>query len=50
MMIEADVNLGYVLGDASSGLQPIMAHPPTAVSDLSVIDFMNIIVEVYACV
>ena len=39
--IEADVNLGWLVGHESDPQIPIMAHPPTDVSDLSLEDFMN---------
>ena len=46
-MIEADVNLGYVIGsDGAAKPQPVMAHPPQIFSDLSLVDFMEIVVNV----
>jgi hypothetical protein len=44
MMIEADVNLGFVLGGFD--LIPIMAHPPIVISDLSLEMFLDTIIEV----
>ena len=39
MMIEADVNIGL------NG-EPIMAHPPVIISDLSLQQFLDIVIEV----
>eukprot|EP00095_Tigriopus_kingsejongensis_P003089 maker-scaffold210_size256293-snap-gene-1.22 protein:Tk03089 transcript:maker-scaffold210_size256293-snap-gene-1.22-mRNA-1 annotation:"protein fam151a-like isoform x1" len=44
MMIEADVNMGYVEGDLDH-LRPIMAHPPAFISDLSLEDFLNRVID-----
>lgn len=41
-MIEADISLGYVIGDVTKELRPIMAHPPANTSDLSLEDFLYI--------
>lgn len=45
MMIEADVSMGFVVGHEDE-IVPIMAHPPTFFSDLSLEDFMDRILEV----
>ncbi|XP_073972737.1 protein FAM151B isoform X2 [Rhodnius prolixus] len=42
LMIEADISLGYVIGDVTKELRPIMAHPPANTSDLSLEDFLYI--------
>ena len=39
MMIEADVNMGVLFG--TTEIRPIMAHPPLAVSDLSLEAFID---------
>lgn len=44
MMIEADVSMGFVVGHEDE-IVPIMAHPPTFFSDLSLEDFMDRILE-----
>ena len=44
MMIEADVNMGFLIG--SLELIPIMAHPPSIVSDLSLEAFLDKIIDV----
>ncbi|XP_053980436.1 protein FAM151B isoform X1 [Hylaeus volcanicus] len=44
MMLEADVSLGNVTGTNSIGV-PIMAHPPANTSDLSLQDFLKMVVE-----
>ena len=46
MFIEADVNLGYLNGQTSGDKIPIMAHPPSIVSDLSLEDFMDRAIQV----
>uniref|UniRef100_V9IDE0 Protein FAM151B n=1 Tax=Apis cerana TaxID=7461 RepID=V9IDE0_APICE len=43
MMLEADVVLGKVTGQDVQ--QPIMAHPPTNESDLSLENFLNTVIE-----
>lgn len=40
-MIEADIVFGYLIDDASRELQPVMAHPPTTTSDISLKSFLN---------
>lgn len=45
MMIETDVSLGKLKGDASSGKRPIMAHPPIKTSDLSLEDFLDTVIK-----
>lgn len=42
-MLEADVVLGKVTGQDVQ--QPIMAHPPTNESDLSLENFLNTVIE-----
>ena len=44
MMIEADVNIGRING--TGDLIPIMAHPPTVTSDLSLEHFLNTVIQV----
>lgn len=44
-MIETDVSLGKLKGDASTGKRPIMAHPPIKTSDLSLENFLDTIVR-----
>ncbi|TRY81224.1 hypothetical protein TCAL_10447 [Tigriopus californicus] len=44
MMIEADVSLGFVLGQEDR-IVPIMAHPPAFISDLSLEDFMDRVIQ-----
>jgi hypothetical protein len=43
MMIEADVSLGKLKSDPHSENRPIMAHPPISASDLSLEDFLGMI-------
>ncbi|KAG6798761.1 hypothetical protein HZU73_05564 [Apis mellifera caucasica] len=45
MMLEADVVLGKVTGQDGSVQQPIMAHPPSNESDLSLENFLNTVIE-----
>lgn len=45
MMIETDVSLGKLKSDASSGKRPIMAHPPVKISDLSLEDFLDSVLD-----
>jgi hypothetical protein len=45
MMIEADISLG-TLASSPSEVIPIMAHPPSTVSDLSLEMFLSEIVNV----
>lgn len=40
-MIEADIVFGYLIGDTSEKLQPIMAHPPSQSSDITLESFLN---------
>ncbi len=42
-MIEADVSMGKLKSDPSSGKRPIMAHPPVKTSDLTLEDFLDTI-------
>lgn len=44
-MIEADVSLGKLKNDLSSGKQPVMAHPPIKTSDLSLEDFLDDVLD-----
>lgn len=44
MMIEADVSMGTVVGSDGS-IRPIMAHPPTKSSDLSLEEFLDTILN-----
>jgi len=44
MMLEADVTLGNVTGSNMTNI-PIMAHPPSMESDLSLENFLNINIE-----
>ena len=44
-MIEADVSMGKLKSDPSSGKRPIMAHPPVKTSDLTLEDFLDTILE-----
>lgn len=44
MMIEADVSMGKVKGKVGD-LQPIMAHPPLKISDLSLEEFLDTILD-----
>ena len=44
MMIEADVNMGVLFG--TTEIRPIMAHPPLAVSDLSLEAFIDTVDKV----
>lgn len=44
-MIETDVSLGKLKGDASTGKRPIMAHPPIKTSDLSLEDFLDTVIK-----
>lgn len=45
MMIEADVNMGVLVG--TTEVRPIMAHPPIVVSDLTLEDFIDTVDKVY---
>ncbi len=45
MMLEADVTLGFVQGDYSQ-LIPVMAHPPQFISDLSLEQFVQTVIDV----
>lgn len=40
-MIEADIVYGYLVDDPLKTLLPVMGHPPTNVSDISLESFMN---------
>jgi len=44
MMIEADVSMGTIVGGDGSIL-PIMAHPPSITSDLSLEEFIDTILN-----
>ena len=43
MMLEADVILGSRTGQ--DGLQPVMGHPPTTVSDLTLLEFLEAVIK-----
>lgn len=45
MMIEADVVMGTLIDDPTQTLQPIMGHPPSIVSDISLQQFLHTINE-----
>ena len=46
MMIEADVSMGTIKGkDGDLLLVPIMAHPPSKQSDLSLEEFLDTILD-----
>ncbi|CAL7934630.1 unnamed protein product [Xylocopa violacea] len=45
MMLEGDVTLGILKGSNSTESIPIMAHPPTNESDLSLEGFVNAVIE-----
>lgn len=44
MMLEADVVLGNLQSNATK-LMPIMAHPPNTTSDLSLEEFIEIVLK-----
>lgn len=43
--IEADIVLGTLINDPTNKLQPIMAHPPDKISDISLDHFLTQILE-----
>ena len=45
MMIEADINLGFDLDGSISEMVPIMAHPPSIISDLSLERFLMTVIQ-----
>lgn len=44
-MIEADIVYGHLIDDQTKELQPIMAHPPNLVSDISLKSFLSQIMD-----
>lgn len=44
-MIEADIVYGFLVDDESKQLQPVMAHPPTNSSDISLRSFLTQILD-----